>query len=150
MQDGSWWATRASRCAAFAGSSGSIPSRNKSWRARPSGLPPRRISTPRPAMFVATVTAPNLPAWVTISASRLCSLALRTLWVMPLWSKAREIFSLFSTLTVPTRMGCPVARRSSMSSTTASILEFSVLYMRSAWSWRLTGRWVGTGTTSSP
>ena len=32
-----------------------------SWRARYSGLPPSRMSTPRPAMFVATVTAPRRP-----------------------------------------------------------------------------------------
>ena len=36
-----------------------------------SGLPPRMMSVPRPAMFVAMVTAPLRPAWATISASRL-------------------------------------------------------------------------------
>ena len=35
-----------------------------------SGLPPRMMSVPRPAMFVAMVTAPMRPAWATISASR--------------------------------------------------------------------------------
>ena len=34
-----------------------------------SGLPPSRMSVPRPAMFVAIVTAPCRPAWATISAS---------------------------------------------------------------------------------
>ena len=35
-----------------------------------SGLPPRMMSVPRPAMLVAIVTAPLRPAWATISASR--------------------------------------------------------------------------------
>ena len=42
-----------------------------SWaQAMASGLPPRMMSVPRPAMFVAMVTAPFRPAWATISASR--------------------------------------------------------------------------------
>ena len=45
-----------------------------------SGLPPRRMSVPRPAMLVAIVTDPERPAWATMSASRssLPGLALRT------------------------------------------------------------------------
>ena len=43
-----------------------------------SELPPRRMSVPRPAMLVAMVTMPNLPAWATISASFSWNLALRT------------------------------------------------------------------------
>src|SRR6266540_1349645 len=43
-----------------------------------SGLPPRRMSVPRPAMFVAIVTAPLCPAWATISASRSWCFAFRT------------------------------------------------------------------------
>ena len=54
-----------------------------SWAARPSGLPPSRMSTPRPAMLVATVTAWSRPAWATIWASRACCLALSTWWGMP-------------------------------------------------------------------
>jgi hypothetical protein len=34
-----------------------------------SALPPRMMSVPRPAMFVAIVTDPNRPLWETISAS---------------------------------------------------------------------------------
>ena len=41
----------------------------RSFLARNSALPPSMMSVPRPAMLVATVTAPNLPAWATISAS---------------------------------------------------------------------------------
>ena len=37
-----------------------------SWAASSSGLPPSRMSTPRPAMLVATVTACSRPAWATI------------------------------------------------------------------------------------
>ncbi len=54
-------------------------------RARCSALPPSLMSTPRPAMFVAIVTAPGWPASATISASRAaCSgLALSTVCLMP-------------------------------------------------------------------
>jgi hypothetical protein len=34
-----------------------------------SAFPPRMISVPRPAIFVAIVTAPRRPLWATISAS---------------------------------------------------------------------------------
>ncbi len=42
----------------------------RSAQAKASGFPPRMMSVPRPAMFVAIVTAPRRPAWATISASR--------------------------------------------------------------------------------
>ena len=61
-----------------------------SRRARPSGLPPRRMSTPRPAMFVATVTADSWPAWATISASRSCCFAFSTSCGMPRFSSSRD------------------------------------------------------------
>ena len=41
--------------------SASTPSLASCWRARCSGLPPSLMSTPRPAMLVAIVTAPGLP-----------------------------------------------------------------------------------------
>ena len=43
-----------------------------------SGLPPRTMSVPRPAMLVAIVTIFGRPACVTISASRACCFALST------------------------------------------------------------------------
>ena len=49
-----------------------------------SGLPPSRMSVPRPAMLVAMVTMPRRPAWATISASRSWNLALSTTWRTPL------------------------------------------------------------------
>ena len=63
---------------------------------------------PRPAMFVAMVTAPMRPAWATISASRLWCLALSTSCLMPRLSSSAESRSLFSIDTVPTRIGRPV------------------------------------------
>ncbi len=77
-------------------------------------------------MFVATVTEPMRPAWVTISASRLCCLALSTSWRTPRFSSSRASRSDFSTDTVPTRTGCPFALRSAMSSTDAANLACSV------------------------
>src|SRR6516162_265665 len=43
-------------------STGSMPRLRRSSRARKSGFPPSRMSVPRPAMFVAMVTAPTRPA----------------------------------------------------------------------------------------
>ncbi len=52
---------------------------------------PSLMSVPRPAMFVAIVTAPGWPAPATISASRWWYLALSTLCTMPArWNSLRE------------------------------------------------------------
>ncbi len=67
-------ASRAS-AGAVAGSSPFLLSRAL---ARKSGLPPSRMSVPRPAMLVAMVTVFSRPAWATISASRSWYLALST------------------------------------------------------------------------
>ncbi len=48
------------------------------------------MSVPRPAMFVAMVTAPLRPAWATISASRLWCLALSTSCLIPRLPKQRR------------------------------------------------------------
>src|SRR5712692_10413132 len=58
--------------------SGSISCSFKNSRAMKSGLPPSRMSVPRPAMFVAIVTAPLRPACATISASCAWYFALST------------------------------------------------------------------------
>ncbi len=84
------------------------------------------MSVPRPAMLVATVTAPRCPAMATIFASSAWTLAFSTECGMP---RARSLFercSDFSTETVPTRIGWPFALRSAMSSTTASYFASSV------------------------
>ena len=52
--------------------------------ARPAGCRRAWMSVPRPAMFVAIVTAPVRPAWATIPDSFSWNLALRTSCLMPL------------------------------------------------------------------
>ena len=101
-----------------------------------SALPPSMMSVPRPAMFVATVTAPLRPAWATIAASRACCLALRTSCRTPRSRSCSDRYSLFSTLVVPTSTGWPASCRSAMSSTTASNLATSSCRSRSGWSLR--------------
>jgi hypothetical protein len=78
------------------------------------------MSVPRPAMFVATVTAFLRPASATMAASRACCLALSTSCLTPRLRSNVESSSLFSTETVPTSTGWPSRCRSTMSSTTAS------------------------------
>ena len=63
------------------------------------------MSVPRPAIFVATVTAPLTPARAMIAASRSWCLAFRTSCGTPALRKKLESSSDFSTLTVPTRTG---------------------------------------------
>jgi hypothetical protein len=71
-----------------------------------STLPPSLMSVPRPAMFVAMVIAPSLPASATICASCSCWRAFRTLWVSPAWAEAGSISTCRSTWCRP----APVAR----------------------------------------
>ena len=80
-----------------------------SFFASNSGLPPRIMSVPRPAIFVAIVTIPRRPASATISASFSCCLAFSTLCFIPLLFSISLISSDFSMEIVPTRIGCPVA-----------------------------------------
>ena len=76
-------------------SSGVEPSASSSWRARPSGLPPSRMSTPRPAMFVATVTACGRPAWVTITRFLLVLLGVQhRMRDAPLLEQPRQLLGL--------------------------------------------------------
>ena len=84
------------------------------------------MSVPRPAMLVATVTAPLWPATATTFASSACCLALSTECGTPSFFSFWERCSDFSTDTVPTRIGWPFSCRSRMSSTTASYLASSV------------------------
>ena len=100
-------------------SAGSRPCCLRVWTAMNSALPPSMMSVPRPAMLVATVTAPLRPAMATTAASRSCCLALRTWCGMPFFFSSAESVSDFSTLVVPTRTGWPAACRSAMSSTIA-------------------------------
>ena len=106
-----WAVYAASHAASYSSgvSTGSSPCALSSCTARNSALPPSMMSVPRPAMFVATVTAPRRPARATISASRAWFFAFSTSCLMPFLARRRERYSLFSTETVPTSTGCPVS-----------------------------------------
>ena len=84
------------------------------------------MSVPRPAMLVATVTAPRRPAWAMMDASRSWYLAFSTSWATPRRLSSCDRISDFSTLTVPTSTGWPLRFRSAMSSTQASNLASCV------------------------
>ena len=81
------------------------PALRRSVFARYSALPPSMMSVPRPAMLVAMVTAPSLPACATISASFSWCFAFSTLCAMPLRFRSPDRYSLFSMEMVPTRTG---------------------------------------------
>ena len=98
-------------------------------------------------MLVAIVTAPGWPASLMISPSRSCSFAFRTLCGIPLRSRTWERYSDVSTAMVPTSTGWPASWRSTMSSSAAANFASGVLKMRSFWSWRATGTFVGISTT---
>ncbi len=68
---------------------------------------PSLMSTPRPAMFVAIVTARCWPASLMISASRACSFALSTLCGTPCRVSSCDRYSDVSTAIVPTSTGWP-------------------------------------------
>ena len=72
-----------------------------------SGLPPSMMSVPRPAMLVATVTAPARPACAMIVASRAWFLAFSTSCGTPRRFSILDRTSDFSTLIVPTSTGWP-------------------------------------------
>lgn len=115
-------------------------------RAMYSGLPPSRMSVPRPAMLVEMVTALTRPLWATISASRctFSGLALSTSWVMPFSVRSADSVSLCSTEVVPTSTGRPFLFIRATSVTTA--FHFAVLRRNttSGESMRELGRLVGT------
>ena len=110
---------------------------------------PSLMSVPRPAMFVAIVTAPRWPARETISASCWWYLAFRTVWITPVRFSIRDSTSDESTLTVPTSTGWPRLFASSISRTTAVNLSRRVLKMESFRSARMPGWFVGITCTAS-
>ena len=81
-----------------------------------STLPPSWISVPRPAMFVAIVTAPSLPASPTIWASCSCCLAFKTLCFTFSFFSISDSSSDFSIEVVPTNTGWPLVLASLISS----------------------------------
>mmetsp|Transcript_7628 Transcript_7628/g.26847 ORF Transcript_7628/g.26847 Transcript_7628/m.26847 type:complete len:215 (-) Transcript_7628:1235-1879(-) len=129
--------------------------------ARLLALPPSTMSVPRPAMFVAMVTAPRRPACATVSASclaywglafsRLCCTPTMSLPCLSFQTKPASMrlsISLCSTLVVPTRMGFPSQWQSTTNSTMAFHLASCVLNTAVGLSSRIRGLFVGTGTTS--
>ena len=106
------------------------------------------MSTPLPAMFVATVTAPNLPACAIICASCSWFFAFKTLCTIPLLVNCLDTSSEASTDTVPNNIGCPFLFLSIISSITAFSFASFVLYTASCWSILCIGRLVGISTTS--
>ena len=103
---------------------------------------------PRPAMFVAIVTAPVRPAWATMPDSFSWNFAFRVSCLIPRRLSIVERISDFSTLTVPTSTGRPASCSSTISSIRALNLAFSSRYTRSALSSRIISLWVGMATTS--
>ena len=79
-------------------------------------LPPSLMSVPRPAMFVAMVTLPGMPAFSTMCASRSCCFALSTSCAMLFSLSTPESSSEVSMDVVPTSTGCSRFTQSSMSS----------------------------------
>ena len=77
---------------------------------RCSGLPPSLMSTPRPAMLVAIVTAPGRPASAIVAPSRSANsgLALSTVCGTPILRRRAESSSETSTEIVPTSTGWPL------------------------------------------
>ena len=107
------------------------------------------ISVPRPAMLVAIVTAPAFPASVTISDSRWCIFAFRTLCLMFFIFNILLNNSEISTEVVPTRTGLPAFTKISVSAITALYFSRVVLYTKSSLSSLVIGLLVGITTTSN-
>ena len=87
---------------------------------------PSLISVPRPAILVAIVIAPNWPAFSIIWASLSWFLAFKTSCGKPSLVKRLDKSSLFSTETVPTKIGWPNACLAFISLTIALYLAFSL------------------------
>ncbi len=115
-------------CANSSGSaSGSLPCFFISRRAIISGLPPSKMSVPRPAMLVETVMAPLRPACATMYASFSWCLAFSTLCGIFFFARMRAMAALFSTLVVPTSIGRPASWWAMMSRVSALNFSRSVL-----------------------
>ena len=89
------------------------------------------MSVPRPAILVATVTAPFSPALAIISASLALFLAFKTSWSIFLAVNIWLINSLVSTAIVPISIGCPNLCLLSTSSINEINLPFCVGYSKS-------------------
>ena len=97
-----------------------------------SRLPPSTMSVPRPAILVAIVTLPGIPAWATISASFSWNLAFNTECLILRFFSSFDKCSDDSMETVPTKTGWPRSTQSTMSLIMASIFSGIVKKIRSA------------------
>mmetsp|Transcript_3144 Transcript_3144/g.9706 ORF Transcript_3144/g.9706 Transcript_3144/m.9706 type:complete len:218 (-) Transcript_3144:1510-2163(-) len=118
-------------------------------RAMNSALPPSKMSVPRPAMFVAIVTAPLRPDCATISDSRstFSGFAFKSSYAMPSSSNKRAIASERSTDVVPTSTGRPFLCILAISLLTAFHLPLSERKTTSVESSLETDLFVGTTWT---
>ena len=91
----------------------SFSSTEESW-------PPKTMSVPLPAILVAIVTAPNLPASEIIWASPWFCFAFNTLWWIPMVFNFCEIISEASIEIVPIKIGLCFEWKEDISLTTAS------------------------------
>ena len=107
------------------------------------------MSVPLPAMLVAMVTVPALPASAMISASFWWCLALSTWCFIFCRFSILLMYSEISTEVVPTSTGRSCLARVVISSITAWNFSWAVLYTLSSLSSLMTGWWVGVAITSS-
>mmetsp|Transcript_233 Transcript_233/g.661 ORF Transcript_233/g.661 Transcript_233/m.661 type:complete len:215 (-) Transcript_233:635-1279(-) len=105
-----------------AASPAAATSRSSQDRASMPGLPPSRMSVPRPAMFVEMVTALRRPACAMMRPSRaaMSARALSTSWGMPSAARAALRSSDAAMEDEPTSTGRPVACMRFTSSTKAA------------------------------
>jgi hypothetical protein len=96
------------------------PSRPATRSRSAESLPPSRMSTPRPAIWVDTVTAPYAPASAMIAASSASFLALSTTQSTPAALRPAASCSDSLTSSVPTSTGRPLVCCSTISATSAS------------------------------
>jgi hypothetical protein len=106
------------------------------------------MSVPLPAILVAIVIAPDLPAWEIISASLSWNLAFKTLWGMFADFKREENFSDLSMLVVPIKTGCLWAKQFFTFSKIAFSFSFKEMYILSALSFLRSFLLVGMLITS--
>ena len=91
------------------------------------GLPPSKMSTPRPAMLVARVICFKRPAWDTICASRSWFFAFKISNCKPSCFRLSASNSFLAILTVPINTGWPFLLRSLTSLAMALNFASSVL-----------------------
>ena len=113
-------------------------------------LPPKTISVPLPAIFVAIVTILGLPAFAITSASFSWCFAFKIWWGIFFALRNSDTSSEDSTETVPTNIGALFFLNVSISSTRALYFAVLVRKTKSLWSFLIIGTFVGIIMTSSP